>query len=230
MSLKHNIIAIIPARYGSSRFPGKPLAMVKGVPMVERTWRQVKAVTDNVIVATDDERIAAEVRRFGGCVVISQTTHTCGTERCLEAYSLCHSDADIVLNVQCDEPFILPEQIQSVIDCFDSPEVEIASLALRTDERIDDPNTPKVVMDNNHNALYFSRATIPYGKEMEHYTHIGIYGFRAPVLARLCALEPSALERAESLEQLRWLQGGYKIRMAITDTPVFGINTIEDLQ
>ncbi len=238
-------IGIIPARYASTRFPGKPLAMIGDKPMIERVYRRVADVLgDNVAVATDDVRIASAVERFGGRAVMTSDRHRSGTDRCREAFEKLKCDADVVINIQGDEPFIARTQIKKLMACFDDPDVGIASLARPFDpargfDALSDPNTPKVVMDSDMNALYFSRSVIPYvrGKEYEHwtdnvrfYTHVGLYGYRAGTLAELTALPQSPLELAESLEQLRWLQAGYKIRMALTDEPTIGIDTPADLE
>ena len=236
-------IGIIPARYASTRFPGKPLAMLGDRSMIERVYRRVAAVLPEVAVATDDERIVRAVEAFGGKVVMTSDAHRSGTDRCREAYHLLSSDADVVINIQGDEPFIAPSQIQALMDCFEDKEVQIASLARPLDstrgyDALADPNTPKVVMDNRLNALYFSRSVIPYvrGKEkaewpasVQFYTHVGLYGYRADVLDRLSQLPQTPLELAESLEQLRWLQSGYGIRMALTTEPTIGIDTPADL-
>ena len=242
--MAHKFIGIIPARYASTRFPGKPLAMIGGKTMIERVYTRVSDVLEEVTVATDDERIADAVKAFGGTVTMTSTSHRSGTDRCLEAYQKSGSDADVVINIQGDEPFIDRSQLESLMHCFDSEEVQIASLARPFDkargfDALFDPNTPKVVMDDDMNALYFSRSIIPYVRNYdwkkwldhaEYFTHVGLYGYRADVLARICALPQSSLEIAESLEQLRWLQGGYKIRMALTEAANFGIDTPADLQ
>lgn len=237
-------ICIIPARYASSRFPGKPLAMIGGKIMIRRVYEQVLKASDDVVVATDDERIYNAVKEFGGRVVMTSAAHRSGTDRCREAYTICGSDADVIINVQGDEPFIAPSQIEALKNCFNDPEVEIATLARPFDpsrgfEALFDPNTPKVVMDDNMNALYFSRSIIPYvrGHEWKEwldnarfFTHVGLYGYRTAVLDRITRMPQSDLEKAESLEQLRWLQGGCKIRVALTDEPTIGIDTPEDLE
>lgn len=239
-------IAIIPARYASSRFPGKPLADIGGKPMIERVYSRVADVLgpENVAVATDDARIADAVAAFGGRAVMTSAAHRSGTDRVFEAYRLLGSDADVVINIQGDEPFIALSQIEAVKDCFADPEVEIASLARPFDpaagfEALFDPNLVKVVMDKQMNALYFSRSIIPYVRGAEwkqwlekaqFHTHVGVYAYRADVLAQLTALPPSPLELAESLEQLRWLQNGHRIRMALTTEPTIGIDTPEDLE
>lgn len=239
-------IAIIPARYGSSRFPGKPLADLGGKTMIERVYSRVAAVlgAENVFVATDDARIASAVDAFGGKAVMTSTEHRSGTDRVYEAYRILGSDADVVINIQGDEPFIALSQIEAVKACFADTEVEIASLARPFDaslgfDALFDPNLVKVVMDARMNALYFSRSIIPYVRsvdwkhwleKVQFHTHVGVYAYKADVLARLTALPQSPLELAESLEQLRWLQNGYRIRMAITEAPTIGIDTPADLE
>lgn len=238
-------IGIIPARYASTRFPGKPLAMLGSKTMIERVYTRVADVLgDDVAVATDDSRIADAVSAFGGRAVMTSTSHRSGTDRCREAYALLGSDADVVINIQGDEPFIAPSQIDALMGCFDNPSVEIASLARPFDPKrgfdaLADPNSPKVVMDSNGNALMFSRSVIPYVRGAEtsewpglakYHTHVGLYGYRADVLDAITRLPQSPLELAESLEQLRWLEAGYKIRMATTDEPTVGIDTPADLE
>lgn len=237
-------IGIIPARYASSRFPGKPLAKIGELTMIERVYRQASKELDDVAVATDDARIFDAVKAFGGKVVMTSESHRSGTDRCREAYANLGSDADVIINIQGDEPFIAPEQIASLKQCFDDPSVEIATLARRFDtargfEALFDPSTPKVVISNDANAIYFSRSIIPYVRNypwqewLEHaefHTHVGLYAYRAATLDALTRLPQSSLEIAESLEQLRWIQNGYKIRVAITDRPTIGIDTPDDLQ
>ncbi len=238
-------LGIIPARYASTRFPGKPLALLGGRSVIERVYSRVAGVLgkDATIVATDDDRIADAVAAFGGKAVMTNATHRSGTDRCREAYERSGSTADVVINIQGDEPFIAPEQIRTVMEAFADPAVEIASLARPFDatrgySALENPNTPKVVMDNAMNAMYFSRSVIPYvrgsersewSSETQYYTHIGLYAYRADVLKTITALPQSAAELAESLEQLRWLQAGYKIRMGLSDEPTIGIDTPADL-
>jgi len=236
-------IAIIPARYGSTRFPGKPLAQLGGMTVIERVWRQVSAAIDRVAVATDDDRIAQTVRDFGGTAVMTSPDHRSGTDRCREAYQLLGGCEDVIINVQGDEPFVQPEQLQALMGCFDNDATDIATLvrpfpADASFADISNPNTPKVVVDSNMRALYFSRSVIPYvrGKEPEqwrgaapYYAHIGLYAYRAPVLDAITRLPQSPLELAESLEQLRWLENGYTITVAVTDVATIGIDTPADL-
>mgnify|MGYP002851948783 FL=1 len=238
-------IAIIPARYASTRFPAKPLAILAGKTVIQRVYEQVKNLVDKAVVATDHQLIADEVLRFGGEVVMTSPNHKSGTDRCNEAFSKVGGGFDVVINVQGDEPFIQPSQIQAIKECFDDPSVDIATLVKPFDEEagfdaVLNPNSPKVVLGNNHEALYFSRSVIPFvrGKEqgqawMENhvfYKHIGIYAYRAHVLKEITALPQSSLELAESLEQLRWLQNGYKIKAGVTNVETVGIDTPEDLQ
>lgn len=254
-------IGIIPARYASTRFPGKPLADLGGKPMIQRVYEQAKKVLTTVIVATDDQRIFDSVKSFGGEVVMTSPNHTCGTDRVYEAYQiytaqqqnnselLNHNDT-VVVNIQGDEPFIQPEQIQALMDCFPT---EIATLvhpfnANDTWNDLANPNYVKVAIareNTNLNdttigrALYFSRSAIPYLRGVEqtewllqgqHYRHIGMYAYRADVLQKITQLQPSVLEKLESLEQLRWLENGLTIRVALTHHASIGIDTPEDLQ
>lgn len=238
-------IGIIPARYASTRFPGKPLADMNGKPMIRRVYEQVESELDAVWVATDDERIEQAVRHFGGRVVMTSDTHRSGTDRCYEAYTKVGVGYDIVVNIQGDEPFIQPGQIRALKACFADPAVEIATLVKPFGAEDDfekdlfNPNSPKVVLNKNREAMYFSRSVIPYvrGKEYTqwlaahtYYKHIGLYAYRAETLRAITRLEPSPLEKAESLEQLRWLENGYKIKVGITDQETIGIDTPEDME
>lgn len=236
-------IAIIPARYASTRFPGKPLAVLGGKTVIQRVYEQVAGVLDEAVVATDDERIYEAVKAFGGKVEMTSTAHRSGTDRCYEAYCKQGTTYDVVVNVQGDEPFIRPEQLLALKACFDDPATEIATLvkpfaAEDGVAALENPNSPKVVLDGSNRALYFSRSVIPYLRNVpreewltQHtfYKHIGIYAFRAEVLKAVTALPQSSLELAESLEQLRWLENGYKIGVGITSTETIGIDTPEDL-
>lgn len=237
-------IGIIPARYASTRFPGKPLAEICGMTMIERVYRRAKMALDEVVVATDDSRIANTVEAFGGKAVMTSEHHRSGTDRCNEAYLKSGSDADVVINIQGDEPFIEPEQIETLKRLFDNESTKIGTLvrpfdASRGYEALANPNSPKVVIDNAGSALYFSRSVIPYirGKERDewvsattYYTHVGMYGYRASTLAEIVKLPQSSLELAESLEQLRWLENGYTISTGITTLPTIGIDTPADLE
>lgn len=237
-------LGVIPARYSSSRFPGKPLAKICGKMMIERVWQRVSSVLPNAIVATDDQRIVDAVNSFGGKVVMTSTTHRSGTDRCFEAFQKTLPDADVILNIQGDEPFIEPEQIKQLMSCFDSDDTDIATLVLPfkhdgTYEQLDNPNRPKVVIGIDKKALYFSRSVIPYlrGKEKQdwpklhqYYTHVGMYAYRSNVLSKIAKMAQTPLEQAESLEQLRWLENGYTIRVAITESQSLGIDTPDDLK
>jgi len=237
-------VGIIPARYGSSRFEGKPLAMLGDKPVIEHVVRRASRALDRVVVATDDERIAGCVAAFGGEAVMTSPAHRSGTDRVYEAFTKINSDADVVINIQGDEPFIAGEQLESLKECFDDPDAKIATLARPFDpalgfEALFDPNLVKVTFDNNFHALYFSRSIIPYvrGKEwkqwldsVQFFSHVGIYAYRADTLKAITTLKQSTLECAESLEQLRWLQNGYTIKVGITDHPTIGIDTPADLE
>lgn len=239
-----NFIGIIPARYASTRFPGKPLADMKGKPMIQRVYEQVRSVLDEVYVATDDLRIDRAVRAFGGKSVMTSSAHRSGTDRCYEAYGHIGGNQQVIVNIQGDEPFIHPEQIQVVLRCFDEPDTQIATLVkpfTMSDgtEALFNPNSPKVVLNRQKEALFFSRSVIPHirGKEPERwleshtfYKHIGMYAYRADILEEITQLPPSALEKAESLEQLRWLENGYRIRVGITHRETVGIDTPADLE
>lgn len=237
-------IGIIPARYASTRFPAKPLAMLGGKPVIQRVYEQVNGVLDEACVATDDERIEAAVKAFGGKVVMTSTAHKSGTDRVQEAFEKVGCGYDVVVNVQGDEPFIQPSQLEAVKACFEDEATQIATLVkpfTEADgwEALQNPNSPKVVVDGRMNALYFSRSVIPYlrGVEKEewlkrhtYYKHIGLYAYRAGVLAEITRLPQSPLELSESLEQLRWLEHGYRIKVGITHTETIGIDTPEDLE
>lgn len=241
---QNSFIAIIPARYASTRFPGKPLAEIGGKTMIERVYTQVRKAVDRVWVATDDERIADEVRRFGGNIVMTSASHPSGTDRLKEAASKVAAPNDIIINVQGDEPFIDPAQINAVKGCFNDDATAIATLARKFKaadgfKRLSDPNLVKVVTGADGHALYFSRSVIPYfrSKEAEEWpschqylTHIGMYAYRYPVLMEIASLQRSPLEIAESLEQLRWLEKGYTIKVALSDAPTIGIDTPADLE
>lgn len=234
-------IGIIPARYASTRFPAKPLAVLGGKPVIQRVYEQVSGVLDDVLVATDDERIFRAVEAFGGKACMTSTSHRSGTDRIREAYENLGQTYDVVVNIQGDEPFIQPSQIETLMSLFDDPATQIGTLGKRFEsmEAVENPNSPKIVTDNRGFALYFSRSVIPYirGKErpdwfdgFPYLKHLGIYAYRREVLAEITRLPQSALEKAESLEQLRWLQNGYRIRVGLTDVETVGIDTPEDLQ
>ncbi|WP_024992681.1 3-deoxy-manno-octulosonate cytidylyltransferase [Prevotella amnii] len=234
-------VGIIPARYASSRFPGKPLAILRGKMVIERVYMQVKKALKDVYVATDDERIYEAVKSFHGNVIMTNNKHKSGTDRICEAIDKIGEKYDVVINIQGDEPFIQASQIKTVIDCFDDSQTQIATLGKRFDkiEDVQNPNSPKIVLDNNNYAMYFSRSPIPFirGKETKEWLanfpflkHIGLYAYKTEVLKEISKLQQSPLEIAESLEQLRWLQNGYKIKVGITDIETIGIDTPEDLQ
>lgn len=237
-------IAIIPARYASTRFPAKPLAILGDRPIIQHVYERVSSVIANTVVATDDDRIAQCVENFGGRVVMTATTHRSGTDRCYEAYTKVGQGCDIVINVQGDEPFIDPAQLRSLLACFDDPATDIATLVkpFTPDMGLDalrNPNSPKVVVGAHQQALYFSRSVIPYLRGIPedewltchtYYKHIGLYAYRADVLQRISAMAPGHLEQAESLEQLRWLEAGLSIKVALTDIETIGIDTPDDLQ
>ena len=234
-------IAIIPARYASTRFPGKPLAMLGGKTVIQRVYEQATSVLGEAYVATDDERIFQTVEQFGGRAVMTRSDHKSGTDRIQEAADKIGTDADVIINVQGDEPFIQSSQIDTLMHLFDDPATQIGTLGkpFESLEAIENPNSPKIVTDNRGFALYFSRSVIPYirGKERDSWfgeypflKHLGIYAYRREVLAEVTKLPQSSLEKAESLEQLRWLQNGYRIRVGLTDVETVGIDTPEDLQ
>lgn len=234
-------IGIIPARYSSSRFPGKPLAILGGKPVIEHVYRQVSSVMEDVFVATDDQRIYDAVEAFGGKAIMTRSDHKSGTDRICEALEKVGGSFDVVINIQGDEPFIQKSQLETVMQCFDDPRTQIATLGkpFESMEAVENPNSPKIVLDNDGYALYFSRSVIPFvrGKEHEEWLshfpylkHIGLYAYRTEVLREVSKIPQSTLELAESLEQLRWLQNGYKIKVGLTDVETIGIDTPEDLQ
>jgi len=240
-----NFVGIIPARYASTRFPGKPLVHIKGKTMIERVYLQASKVFENVYVATDDNRIKEEVLRFGGKVIMTSPNHQSGTDRCAEAIDILQKDNnmvfDVVLNIQGDEPFIKPAQLEKLMRCFNNPENQIATLVkpVTSNEDIFNPNCVKVVMDKNSRALFFSRSPIPFirGRENNewaeshgYFKHLGIYAYRTEVLKEITHLAQSSLELAESLEQLRWLENGYKIIVETTEFESISIDTPKDLE
>jgi 3-deoxy-manno-octulosonate cytidylyltransferase (CMP-KDO synthetase) len=237
------ILGIIPARFASTRFPGKPLADVNGKPMIQRVYEQAKKckALAEVIVATDDERIERAVKNFKGKVVMTSSKHESGTDRCFEAMKKTKGNFDAVINIQGDEPFIHPEQISKVAKCFSKKEVELATLVmkLKSIHELTNHNTIKVIINKNKEAIYFSRTAIPYyrGENFSewlnlhtYYKHIGIYGYRSDILAEITKLERSPLEIAESLEQLRWLENGYKINVEFTTHESHAVDTPEDMK
>ncbi|WP_145855185.1 3-deoxy-manno-octulosonate cytidylyltransferase [Pedobacter suwonensis] len=234
-------IGIIPARYASTRFPGKPLVDIAGKTMIQRVYEQaLKAKSlSKVIVATDDERIADEVTRFGGEFAFTASHHQSGTDRCAEVIEKMPG-FDIVINIQGDEPFIEPAQIDLLASCFVADKVDLATLIkpIQSQESIYNPNSPKVVIDVNGRAMYFSRSPIPFirngepgvwAEKHQFYKHIGIYGYRTEALKAITQLPPSSLEIAESLEQLRWIENGFYIQTKATDLETVAIDTPEDL-
>ena len=235
------ILGIIPARYASTRFPGKPLVSIKGKTMIQRVYEQAKQCTslNQVVVATDDSRIYDHVLDFGGQVIMTSPNHQSGTDRCAEV-ALSYDDYDAVINIQGDEPFINPNQIDKLANCIDTG-ADIATLVkkITTNNELFNQNTPKVLINTMAEAIYFSRATIPLirGQEQEkwlahyqYFKHIGIYGYRLPILKEITKLPPSPLEIAEGLEQLRWIENGYCIKVAETEYETFAIDTPEDLE
>ncbi len=236
-------IGIIPARYASTRFPAKPLALLGGKTVIQRVYEQVAGVLDEAYVATDDERIEQAVKEFGGKVVMTSVNHKSGTDRCYEAYTKVGSGYDVVVNIQGDEPFIQPSQLEAIKNCFNDPSTDIATLVkpfTSADgfEALENVNSPKVVVNKNMNALYFSRSIIPYQRNKDkadwlaghtYYKHIGLYAYRAEVLKQITSLPQSSLELAESLEQLRWLENGYSIKVGISEVETIGIDTPQDL-
>ena len=236
------VLGIIPSRYASTRFPSKPLSMIKGKTMIQRVWEQAwKSKLDAVVVATDDMRIADEVLNFGGQYVLTDPNHRSGTDRCREAMYMVEGQYDAVVNMQGDEPFINPEQINQVIDLISRDDTQLASLAKRIDDEDElfSPNVVKVVMDKQGNALYFSRNPIPFMRSLPHdqwlqkgefYKHIGLYAYKAETLCQVAEMQSTTLEMAESLEQLRWLENGLRIRMGITTYDSLSIDTQADLE
>lgn len=234
-------IGIIPARFASTRFPGKPLALLGGKAVIQRVYEQATAILEEAYVATDDERIYQAVELFGGRAIMTRTDHKSGTDRIEEAAEKIGTQADVIINIQGDEPFIQQSQIATLMHLFDDPTTQIGTLGKRfeTIEAALNPNSPKIVTDKRGFALYFSRSIIPYirGKEqgewLQHFPflkHLGLYAYRREVLREVTLLPQSPLEIAESLEQLRWLENGYRIRVGLTDVETVGIDTPEDLQ
>lgn len=247
MSRKLKYIGIIPARYASTRFPGKPLAEIGGKTMIERVYKQARKALDHVYVATDDQRIYDAVGQFSGRAVYTSRHHKSGTDRCTEAIGIIENKEkisfDIVINIQGDEPFIHPSQIQKLMNCFSDPETQIATLVKPFTSKNDlfDPNKVKVIADKHMHAIYFSRAVIPFLRNIDRqdewlsnhqfYFHLGIYAYKKQILTRITELPPSELEMAESLEQLRWIENGLKIKLVLTEhDSSIGVDTPEDLE
>lgn len=239
-------IGIIPARYASSRFPGKPLVDILGKTMIRRVYEQAirSQFLEKVIVATDDEKIAAEVRSFGGEVLMTQSEHPSGTDRCAEVIEKLGNSItsdSVIINIQGDEPFIDPDQIDLLCACFNQPEVELATLIrpFSSGTEVLSPNSIKVVVTTNGYALYFSRLPIPFERDARqgmlpdaslHHQHIGIYGYKASTLLEIAKLSPSKLETTEKLEQLRWLENGYRIMTAVSEHESWSVDAPEDLK
>ena len=237
-------VGIIPARYASTRFPGKPLADILGQPMIQRVYERASQVLDTVVVATDDQRIYDAVVQFGGRVVMTSENHKTGTDRCYEALTKLPETYDVVINIQGDEPFIAIDQIEALKNCFVSDQIQLATLVKPFDantsiDELENPNTPKVILSQAGEAICFSRSVIPYLRGVEksqwatahtYYKHIGIYAYRTDILAQITKMTQTPIEKAESLEQLRWLENGLHIHVAITHSDNHSIDTPEDLQ
>ena len=237
-------LALIPARYASTRFPAKPLAILGNKPIIQHVYERVSSIFEDAYVVTDDTRIEECVKAFGGRCVMTGTHHKSGTDRCFEALEKLGAGFDVVVNVQGDEPFIAASQLETIKQCFADVETQIATLVKPFTpadgiEALENPNSPKVVLDNNNYAVYFSRSVIPYLRGVEKdewlshhtfYKHIGLYAYRAEVLKEITSMPLGVLEQAESLEQLRWLQAGYRIKVGTTDVETIGIDTPEDLE
>lgn len=245
MTERLNFAGIIPARFASSRFPGKPLALIGKKPMIQMVYEQACKALDQVFVATDDQRIFDAVLKFGGRTVMTSASHRSGTDRCAEAADIIKRregiEADVIINIQGDEPFIRPEQINILRECFADGNVDIATLIrkVRPGEDLNDANQVKAVIDNNGFALYFSRAAIPFMRNHEikdwsayhdYFKHIGLYAYRTATLKKITSLPQGKLELAESLEQNRWLENGFRIKTALTLWENIGIDTPEDLE
>lgn len=239
----NKFIGIIPARYASIRFPGKPLVAISGKTMIQRVYEQAQKSKklNAVIIATDDEKIEEAAKNFGAIVIMTSPHHKSGTDRCFEvAQKLDIAEDSIVINIQGDEPFINPEQIDLVCECFDKKETKIATLIKKIDsfEELQNSSIPKVVINKALQAIYFSRSIVPYFRDIDekkwhlqhtYYKHIGIYGYQAKTLKEIATIEPSSLEKAESLEQLRWIENGYAIQTAITTNESIAIDHPDDL-
>lgn len=237
-------VGIIPARYASTRFPAKVLAMLNGKTVIQRVYEQVKDCFDDLYVATDDSRIAEVVTSFGGKAIMTSEDCKNGTERCFDACCKLNIDCDVVVNVQGDEPFIQRKQIESLMACFADERTDIATLVKPFEqadgwERLNNPNSPKVVLNADNFAMYFSRSVVPYLRGVEQsewlnnhvfYKHLGVYAYRLNVLKEITSLQQTPLEKVESLEQLRWLEHGYKIKVGVTNIETIGIDTPEDLE
>lgn len=238
--LEMKVLGIIPARFGSTRFPGKPLVDIAGKTMIQRVYeRSTQSSLDKIIVATDDQNIYDHVRSFGGEVIMTSDDHLTGTDRCLEAYSLLDEEYDVVINIQGDEPVINPTQLDLVAFCFNDDSCDIATLAVKVkkEDILFDDSKIKVVLDADKKALYFSRFPIPYQQKPEdqwldhhtYYKHVGIYGFKTSVLKHIGKLQATSLEKAESLEQLRWMQNGYSIQVQVTEFDSISVDIPKDI-
>ncbi len=235
------VIGIIPARFASSRFPGKPLAMIEGKSMIERVYQQAKSsrLLEEVLIATDDERIADHVKQFGAPVVMTKAEHPSGTDRCYEAYQVFNKTFDYVLNIQGDEPFLDPAQIDEMANACDGKNEIITQMTRCHDPKVlFDLGEVKIAINQQHEALYFSRQVIPAIKNQApeewhlfypYFRHVGMYAYRVDVLESICTLGPSSLELVESLEQLRWLENGFKIKCVETRYDSHGVDTPEDI-
>jgi 3-deoxy-manno-octulosonate cytidylyltransferase (CMP-KDO synthetase) len=237
------IVGIIPARFASTRFPGKPLIDILGKSMIQRVYEQASQSPslNKVVVATDDHRIQQHVLSFGGEVLMTATDHRSGTDRCWEAFRQLNEEFGYVINIQGDEPFIDPSQIDTLAEVLKDGETELATLMIPVDSQsvLFDPGEAKIVVNEKMEALYFSRSVIPYLKGIEpsewhkhhrYYRHVGMYAYRSDILARITQLETSSLEKAESLEQLRWIENGFTIRCAITHFDSHCIDSPEDIE
>lgn len=242
---RNNIVGIIPARYASTRFPGKPLVDINGKPMIQHVFEQASKVLNYVFVATDDSRIYDVVKNFGGNVVMTSSEHQSGTDRCYEALKNIEKELNtnfnVVVNIQGDEPFIEPNLIKTLAECFDEPDTEIATLVKKatTLDELKDINKPKVVVSIDNQAIYFSRSTIPFLRQFpmeewldnhKYFLHIGLYAYKTEILKKITQLKPSPLELAESLEQLRWIENGLKITVREVEYNSIGVDTPEDLE
>ena len=237
-------VGIIPARYASTRFPAKVLAMLNGKTVIQRVYEQVKDCFDDLYVATDDSRIAEVVTSFGGKAIMTSEDCKNGTERCFDACCKLNIDCDVAVNVKGDEHFIQRKQIESLMACFADERTDIATLVKPFEqadgwERLSNPNSPKVVLNADNFAMYFSRSVVPYLRGVEQsewldnhvfYKHLGVYAYRLNVLKEITSLQQTPLEKVESLEQLRWLEHGYKIKVGVTNIETIGIDTPEDLE
>ena len=234
-----NVLGIIPARYLSTRLEGKPLADICGKPMIQRVYEQAKIALGNVFVATDDQRIVDAVKAFGGQVIITAAEHTTGTSRCLEAHRNTGLEVDVIVNIQGDEPLLEPQQLDEIVNCFDDKTVDFATLIFPNVEELRNGNGVYVTVDKDLNANWFSRAVIPYIRGIERnkwekahqfYKHVGMYAYTPKALEEFSKMEQTTYEKAESLEQLRWLENGNRIRVGITKHQTFAVDTIEDLE